>query len=249
MIMNGATRIYVSSYDYAKYSDLAKIKTIQKRISEIPFGVDTKLFKPLRSSSTLRKKLGINANDRVVMFVGQLDRPHYFKGVPVLIEAFSKVNRPRTKLVIVGGGDLQGVYVNQAKNLGIKTKVIFTGSIEYNLINEYFSVASFTVLPSTDNTESYGMVLLEAQATGKAVITSNLPGVRTVVRNNEDGLLVNPNDANDLRDKMRILLDNSDLMQLLGKNGRKKIKKQYTWDRIGQITSDDIYKAISSGTP
>lgn len=245
LIMNGASQIYVSSNDYGLHSDLGSIESVNDKIIEVPLGVDVARFRPIKPSSSIQKKLGLNSNDRIVMFVGQLDRPHYFKGVPVLLEAFSKIKHSDAKLVIVGGGDLQNSFESQAYDLGIKDQVIFTGSIDNARINEYLSIAEFTVLPSTDKTESFGMVLLEAQAAGKGVIASNFPGVRSVVEKNSDGLLVEPNNVKDLRAKIEKLLAEPRLVKLFGKNGRKKVESRYTWGKVTELLSQNLVTTVN----
>ena len=85
------------------------------------------------------------------MFIGQLDQPHYFKGVPVLLQAFSGIGDPDVKLVIVGDGELRPAFAAEARRLGIAEKVVFAGSVADDLLNEYLSVCEFTVQPSTDN--------------------------------------------------------------------------------------------------
>ena len=82
--MTGARQIYVSSLDYARQSDLVGVRSVWDRLYEVPLGVDTALFRPTAPSVRIRSELGLGSRDRVVMFVGQLDRPHYFKGLPVL---------------------------------------------------------------------------------------------------------------------------------------------------------------------
>jgi glycosyltransferase involved in cell wall biosynthesis len=106
-LMQGAASIYVSSIDYAVHSDLAGIGKIQEKILEVPLGVDIERFTPMAADGRIAERLGIRPADRVIMFVGQLDRPHYFKGVPVLLEAFSRLGRDNVKLVLIGDGDLR----------------------------------------------------------------------------------------------------------------------------------------------
>lgn len=244
-IMNGARQIYVGSSDFGLHSDLAYIKSIRDRIIEIPFGVDVERFKPLPPSLEIRTTLGLSPNDRVVMFIGQLDRPHYSKGIPVLLEAFSQIRQPGVKLVIVGGGDLQPSYAIQAHRLGIQDDVLFAGSVDNDHLNEYISIATFTVLPSLE--ESFGMVLLESQSAGKCVIATNLPGVRAVVEENRDGLLVEPNNAKALGDKIKKLLAEPELVQLFGENGRRKVESRYTWRTTTGLLAANFMTVVDKG--
>jgi glycosyltransferase involved in cell wall biosynthesis len=76
------------------------------------------------------------------------------------------------------------------------------------------------------------MVLIEAMACGKPVIASNLPGVRTVVSDGEDGLLVTPGDMTDLAEKIHILLDSPQRRKTMGERGRMKVEEKYTWPKV-----------------
>ena len=80
------------------------------RLYEVPLGVDTALLRPTAPSVRIRSELGSGLRDRVVMFVGQLDRPHYFKGLPVLLRAMSGIDDPLVKLVVVGDGDMRASF-------------------------------------------------------------------------------------------------------------------------------------------
>jgi len=234
LIMEGASRIYVSSSDYAKYSDLSEIKSIQKKINEVALGVDLYRFQPTTQDTDLRKKLHILANEQVIMFIGQLDKPHYFKGVPVLLDAFAKLNNEKVKLVLIGEGDLRKSFELKVKELKIENNVVFTGRVEDEVLNNYLSIANFIVLPSTDKTEAFGMVTLEAMASGKPVIVSDLPGVRTLVEFNRNGLLVEPGNLNALTDVMNQLLNSKSLQSKFGLCGRRIAETKYSWERIGE---------------
>jgi glycosyltransferase involved in cell wall biosynthesis len=76
------------------------------------------------------------------------------------------------------------------------------------------------------------MVLVEAMACGKPVIASNLPGVRSVVHDGQDGLLVQPGDVSDLKDKLQELLRDRGRRQEMGERGRAKVEQEYAWSRI-----------------
>ena len=80
--------------------------------------------------------------------------------------------------------------------------------------------------------EAFGLVLVEAMATGKPVIASDLPGVRTVVNNGKDGFLVEPKNVEDLTLKIQYLLENEEVRKKFGSEGKKKVEEKYSWDKI-----------------
>jgi len=100
-------------------------------------------------------------------------------------------------------------------------------------MSHYYRLAQVTVLPSVTMGEAFGLVLLESMACGTPVIASNLPGVRSVVRDGVDGFLVAPGDAEELGRKMRVLLDDSSQRRAMGKAGRDKVVERYSWEHIG----------------
>jgi glycosyltransferase involved in cell wall biosynthesis len=243
-ILKGASKIIVTSKDYLKSSVLKSIPSIKNKIVIVPIGVDTAKFNIRKKSKALLKKHSINKNEKIILFVGGLDKPHYFKGVDILLKAFAKVSSENTKLLIVGDGDSKDTYMQMAKDIGISQRIIFAGRVSDKDLPDYFSICDFLVLPSTDKSEAFGMVLIEAMASGKTVIASNLPGVRSVVSDSINGLLVKPKDVNDLNKKIVYLLTNVKISDQFGKLGRQKVISDYSLltvnNRLHKILSEVI---------
>jgi glycosyltransferase involved in cell wall biosynthesis len=241
-IIYDAKKVFVTSVDYAKNSELKPMfKKIKDKVAEIPNGVNIRKFNPSVKSEKLRGKLGIKPNEKIILFVGGLDSPHYFKGVDILIKAFSKIKNNNTKLIIVGDGDLKEGYMKLSKELNVDNKIIFTGRVSDEDLPKYYALCDFSVLPSIDKGEAFGMVLVEAMASGKPVIASNLAGVRSVVDNGKNGLLVKPKNVEDLRNKIEQMLKSKNLVQM-GKNGRLKAEKLYSWESINAKLNSELLK-------
>lgn len=231
-IMKTADKIIVSSFDYAKNSNLKDIFSREPgKFAELPFGIDAKKFFPAAKDGELLKKHGLAPEEKVVLFVGGLDRAHYFKGVEVFLKA--KIQVPEAKFILVGDGDLRPEYEKMAANLKIKDKVIFAGPAAYEELPKYYNLADVVVLPSVDQSEAFGMVLIEAAACGKPVIASNLPGVRSVVEYGINGFTVEPGNVRQLADKINDLLHNNDLLRQFGNNGRTKVLEKYSLQKMG----------------
>ena len=90
------------------------------------------------------------------------------------------------------------------------------------------------ILPSTDSSEAFGIVLLEAMACGKAVLASDLPGVRTLIKEGVNGYLLIPKNIVDIEEKLTKMMINTDLLKKYGANGRKLVEEKYSWKKIGQ---------------
>lgn len=224
-------QVFCSTLDYARHSSLAKFENIwQDKFCELPFGFDEDAFAvtPL-----------ISKKDHVdLLFVGGLDTAHYFKGLPVLFRALSLLTRSgkfskAIKLTIVGSGDLRPSYEQEAKKLGLENIVRFAGKVSDQELIAAYQQCDILVLPSINQGEAFGIVLVEAMAAGKPVIASNLPGVRSVFRDGQEGLLVEPGNADDLAQKISNLVNNDDLRSDMGKAARKLAWGKYAWKAIG----------------
>ncbi|PIP28879.1 hypothetical protein COX28_02285 [Candidatus Kuenenbacteria bacterium CG23_combo_of_CG06-09_8_20_14_all_39_39] len=203
----------------------------------------------------LKNKLHIKS-EKIILFVGGLDSAHYFKGVPVLIDAIKKIpklrdklgvrdpdsrsdigiNNLRIKLVIVGDGNLRGDYERQVAGSNLQNQVVFTGRIKFDELKNYYALCDVTVLPSTTSAEAFGLVLIEAKTYGKPVIGSDLPGVRDVV--GQSGLIAKAGDSNDLAEKIKKILTDESLYNNFSRNAIQEVKEKYNWDKHTQKLND-----------
>ncbi len=180
--------VLVSSKEYAQEHGVK-----HRRIETLPFGVDTKRFVP-GNRSTARGTFGLSEDIPTILFVGGLDRAHYFKGVDVLLSACKDITTP-WQLLIVGDGNNRATFEQLASTLGIRDHVYFAGSVPFEDLPQAYQAADVHVLPSIDRSEAFGLVTLEAMASGVPSIVSDLPGVRSLVVVNETGALVPPGDC------------------------------------------------------
>ena len=208
-ILQNALAIFVVSEAVKK--EVLKIENINwSKIQITRNSVDLSRFNP-NNKGILKKEMGLTKP--IILFVGNLVPQ---KGVEYLINA-KKLMKNDCELVIVGDGPLY----NSLKDLSNDIKNIhFLGS--RNDIEYLIPDSEFLVLPSIS--ESFGIVLLESMACGKAVIASNIGGIPEVVT--EDvGILVNPKDSQELAEKMDYLLENPNVSDALGKNALEKVKE------------------------
>ncbi|MCX7779099.1 MAG: glycosyltransferase family 4 protein [Patescibacteria group bacterium] len=235
-IIEKVEKIIVSSYDYAQSSKYLSylLEKEKEKIIEIPHGVDTDWFKPREKDKKFLKKHHLSLKDKIILFVGGLDRAHYFKGLEVLLKAVVDLRSMSLdlRLLIVGEGNLRLKYEKEVEKLKIKDKVIFAGQVSREDLPTYYNLADLFVLPSINRNESFGLVLLEAMACAKPCLASDLPGVRTVVSNYKTGLLFKTGHSDDLAEKMKILLLNDDLAKKMGERGRERVEIEYDWKVI-----------------
>jgi glycosyltransferase involved in cell wall biosynthesis len=231
-LLAGARVVMATSLDYARSSRLATLMDEPGKVVEVPNGVDTTRFRPGPADIALRAAHGIVAGERVLLFVGSLDSAHYFKGVDVLLQAFSTLGDFPVRLMIVGRGDLRPRYQRNAVELGIGDRVFFDDSVDDEQLPAHHRLADVLVLPSTTRGEAFGVVLLEALAGGVPVIASDLPGVRSVVTKTGGGLLVPPNDPGALVTALRALLADDAARQAMGRRGRDAVERLYAWPKV-----------------
>lgn len=243
-VVRGAARLCVVSYDHYRASTLRRALPIGKPlVAELSNGVDTAHFCPEAAADTLRQRYGIGSEEQLLLFVAALDRAHHFKGLATLLQALVMLP-PAVRLLVAGDGDLRAGYEQQARKLGLGSRVVFAGAILHEATPEFFASADVTVLPSTPP-ESFGLVLIESLACGTPVIASAIPGVRTVVDDGNDGLLVEPNDPELLAQAIgRIVVDEGE-RRAMGQRGRAKVEAQYSWTQIGDQL-ETIYAQVLS---
>jgi glycosyltransferase involved in cell wall biosynthesis/peptidase E len=239
-ILTSADKITVSSIDYLKHSQAKNIyKKYPDKFIELPFGVDLELYKPAEKDKELMNKFGIQPKTKTILFVGGLDKAHYFKGLNILIQAVNILRGstplkgsnpfPLIKVIIVGQGDLKQYYQSMVEKLGLSDIIFFVDNVSRKDLPKYYNLCDLFVLPSINKAEAFGLVLLEAMACGKAVLVSDLPGVRTVPTNES---IFKTGSTDDFVDKISSLLSDSERLKLIGNQNLKKIIANNNWTKI-----------------
>lgn len=234
IVLGGARKLAAVSLDHAANCRLGGL--FRRRwhdVVEIPNGVDTELFHPHANSAAVRERLGIGQQDRVVLFVGAMDRAHHFKGVEHLLAALARLSDRHVVGLLVGEGDLRPRFEAEAARLGLADRARFVGGVPHEQLAPYYAAADVVVLPSFPP-ESFGMVLIEAMACGVPVVAHNIPGVRSVVRHGETGLLVAPGQTDDLASAIGALVADAPLREAMGARGRADVVERFTWPAIAR---------------
>ena len=233
-IFGGARKLAVVSLDHAAFCRHAPL--FRKRWADvvaIPNGVNTRVFRPGLDGDAVRQQSAVPHDAGLILFVGALDRAHHFKGVPHLLSAMAKIRERAAILMIVGDGDLKDHFERLAIKLGVQERIRFVGAVHHDRLAAYYAAADVVVLPSFPP-ESFGMVLIEAMACGKPVVTHDIPGVRAVVDDGETGLLARTGDSTDLVEKISLLLADPDLRAHMGAVGRAIVESHYDWQVVGE---------------
>ena len=197
----------------------------------IPNGVDVSRFHPPE----------LEPSDNVVLYVGRLV---HRKGVHVLIKAFSKVVRevPDARLLIVGEGYMLPFLKLMTWQLGLEGKVEFLGRVSEEKLPGIYRSSRVVVVPSLYR-ESFGMVALEAMASGRPVVASMVGGLPEVVRDGLSGYLVPPGSEDLLAERIIQLLSDGDLAKRMGMFGRRVTVNEYSWGKIASHVAN-VYREV-----
>lgn len=210
------------------------LKIHEKKITAIPNGISTEIFKPIN----------VTREANSLIFVSVLDKYHEFKGLDYLLQAIQIVKKtiPNIKLTIVGEGELKAKYQLESKKMGLEKNIVFIGKADQAELPKLYSSASLFILPSTE-IEGFGIVAIEALACGTPVVVSEIVGISEDVANHSLGKVVKPRDAAGLAQSVEELLGNPKLIQEMGQRGKKFVEDNYTWTKIAN-NINSVYQSL-----
>lgn len=204
----------------------------------IPNGVDAAAF----ASATALPELA-DPDRPLLLFVGRLE-PR--KGLDVLIRAFLRLraSRPRLRLCVVGDGP-ERTRCQELIPPSIRPDALFVGSVAAAELPRYHASADVFVAPATGG-ESFGIVLLEAMASGLPVVASDIPGYRTVMTDGRQGRVVRAGDALALSEAVEDLLANARLRAAMAAQGRQTAQA-HDWPVVGRRIERVYAEVVAAG--
>lgn len=229
--MERASAIIATSHRYLESSD--ELRPFRKKCHVIPLAINAE---PFKQASAERGSINDRFGNRLLLAVGRLVP---YKGFRYLIEAMAQVDG---HLLIIGSGPEEESLKQLATQLFIANKVTFLGRV--NDIRPYYQAASAFILPSISRAEAFGIVQLEAMASGIPVINSDLAsGVPEVSIHGISGLTVPPCNSTALAAAMQSLLDDPVLHQRLSLGAINRLNSNFLLNRMLALTQD-LYKTI-----
>ncbi|AKK04061.1 D-inositol-3-phosphate glycosyltransferase [Corynebacterium epidermidicanis] len=221
-IVDNADRLVVNTHEECR--DLVThYDTDVTKVAVVPPGVDIELFNPGsdRATERSRRYLGIPLHAKVVAFVGRLQ---VFKGPDVLIHAVAELLRRqpyRNVSVIICGGPSGAStrpdhYIELARELGVDRHIRFLHPRPPEELVTIYRAADIVAVPSYN--ESFGLVAMEAQATGTPVIAARVGGLPIAVAEGETGTLVDGHDPSDWADALEAMLDDDETRIRMGED-------------------------------
>jgi rhamnosyl/mannosyltransferase len=196
----------------------------REKVVVMPGAIDTARFLPTDASreraSAYRRRLAIGG--RVVLFVGRLV---YYKGLLDLIEAMHGID---ATLVVAGEGPLRAPLLARARQLGLDSRVRLLGDVSDEELPLLYQASDVLALPSTHKTEAFGLVQIEAHASGIPSICTDLgTGVTTANVHGETGLVVAPNAPGALHDALITLLEDDGLRHAMGRRAQARAVRDF----------------------
>ncbi|MEH1849120.1 MAG: glycosyltransferase family 1 protein [Nostoc sp.] len=233
-VLEIADRIVATSPQEKEH--MRSLVSTKGNIDIIPCGTDIQRFGSIAREAA-RDKLGIEKEAKVVLYVGRFDQR---KGIETLVRAVNKSGlRDSNNLqLIIGGGSTPGNSdgierhrIEQIVNeLGMSDFTTFTGCLSQDILPTYYAAADVCVVPS--HYEPFGLVAIEAMASGTPVVASDVGGLQFTVVNEETGLLAPAQDVDAFAVAIDQILFNPEWRDELGKAGRKRVETKFSWHGV-----------------
>lgn len=225
-----------------------------ERVEVVAPGVDLSMFQPVDRAEA-RRKIGYGTGERLLLFVGRLER---LKGVEVAIRALSLLRDRRhddVRLLILGedarqGGSTDGDESEKerlkavASAVGVRDRVDFVGSVAHHELPFFYAAADVCVMPSYS--ESFGLVALEAQACGCPVVASGVSGLRSVVRDEVSGYLIDGHDPALYAERVGRILSSPELARQMGRRS-SLLAQRFSWTRTADRLEDLFEEVVDRG--
>jgi glycosyltransferase involved in cell wall biosynthesis len=204
------------------------------RIETVPYGVDTVRFGPDAAVRAVRRKeLGISESAPLCVAAGRLVHK---KGFEYLIDAVTVI--PEIVLAIAGAGTLERALRSQAEAKGVGGRIRFLGNQPQDKVGEYFAAADVICAPSIrddgGNVDGLPNVVLEAMASGTALVTTAAGGIGSVVEHERTGLVVAERDSPALAAALRRLLADPAVARRIGQAARDEVQRRFGWNRAAE---------------
>jgi len=204
-----------------------------EKITTIPNAVDIEKFaSSCPANESLKGQLGLK-DKRVIGFIGSF---YAYEGLDILLQALPIMlpQHPDLRVLLVGGGPQDKQLRQLASQLGIGNKVIFTGRVPHNKVQDYYDLIEILVYPRlsmrlTDLVTP--LKPLEAMAQGRVLAASDVGGHQELIRDNHNGILFKSGDPDSLAQKVSELINTPDRWEDLRRAGREFVETERNWQK------------------
>lgn len=214
----------------------------EEKIFIIENGANIDLFKPMDAMQA-RQTLEFDLNSNYICYVGSLVQ---WQGVEHIINAMPHILDKciDTQLLIIGDGQLKLELAELAKRIGVSDNVMFVGSAPHNRIPLYINASDICVVPKKPMRTGYSpLKLCEYMACERAVIATKTSGFE-ILEDNNAGILVNPENSQEFASASIQLLRSPELRTKMGRNGRRFVVENRSWESVAKSVADVCENAI-----
>ncbi|MFX1274375.1 MAG: glycosyltransferase family 4 protein [Promethearchaeota archaeon] len=214
-----------------------KIHNIEEsKIEIIHRGVVVKQLEIRKTKEELRLKYNIPKSQFVLLSVGRHVERKNFNLVILALKAIKeKIPDINIKYYLIGDGPDTNKLKNLAERLNLNDNITFLGRVDIKTRNEFYKLSDLFVMPSLsqkNSIEGFGIVFIEANFYKVPVIGTRSGGIKEAIVDGKTGFLINPNDLNQLIERILYLYKNPEECINLGLNGYNRVIKEYNWDTI-----------------
>lgn len=235
-----------------KYLIKNDYKRIYNKIYLVGHGVDVNYFNPEQLDPNIESKLikilNLDNYEKIIIYVGRIEPS---KGTHILIKSIEILMKENPDILLIIAGPLSGKFSRQGgyskytlrlidyvKRKGLN--VIFTNSIDHNLLRYLYSLSNLMVMPSSF--ESFGLVILESMAMGTPVIASNICTFKEIIIDGYNGLLFERENLSSLNESIMMVLNDESFLKKLSYNAIRTAKLR-SWENIAKIIYN-LYKQV-----
>lgn len=220
-------------------SDSLKQETLERIGSDLSIDVihnfiDEAVYQP-QADTSLRERYGLSDQDRVVIHISNFRQ---VKRIDLVLEAFQQMNVPHKKLLLVGDGPLMGAMRRLVSEMGLEEQVIFAGKQEQ--VAALLSICDVHILLS--DKEAFGLVALEAMATGVPSVVSDAGGLPEVITDGVEGFVVKRGDALAATRALEAILLDGELHARFRTNGLERAKQFASADIVSAY--EQLYEQV-----
>ncbi|MCC7429768.1 glycosyltransferase family 4 protein [bacterium] len=218
-----------------------KIKVFNtKKLKVIHNGIDLSLYENLKPKTDLRKELGFDEKTKIILTVGRLDP---MKGLQFLIEATPKIlaKQPNTKVLIVGEGSYRNELENLIAKLKLEKDVFLVGLKTIEEVQNFYQNSDIFVFPTLS--EGLSNVLLESMINGLPVVATEIGGNCEIIENEKSGILIEPENSEQIAEKVCEILANPEKAKFLSENAQKRVREEFSI----QKTAKEYLKLYEQG--
>jgi glycosyltransferase involved in cell wall biosynthesis len=239
-LLERAERIIVTSANLFRRSN--PLSPFADKVEVIPYGVETEALKA-GSEPDQVKAIRSAYGPRIILFVGRLVP---YKGLSYLVEAASKIDG---HILLIGDGPLRPGLENQIRRLSLGGRVHLIGERKNWELAPFYEACDLFVLPSSTKAEAFGIVLLEAMARAKPLVTTELgTGTSSVNVHGLTGRVVPPRSSASLAECINGLLADEQLMHSMGDAGRKRVRDEFLMETVAGRVEMALVKAGGSAS-